>query len=126
MGVLDTLKEAVGLIQKVDNIDLYKQMLELQTQVIALFEENRTLKDRLATRDQLTFKKNAYWMGDEGPFCSRCWDAESKLVRLHVQAQTTPRCPSCTRLAVNPDVPPVSPLRRSARSSWLSRTSDRF
>jgi hypothetical protein len=31
-----------------------------------------------------------------------------------------------TGLAVDPDIPPVSPLRRSARSTWLSRNTERF
>lgn len=72
MGVVDTLKETIGLLQKVDNIDLYRRMLDLQTQVMALVEENQTLKQRLATRDELTFDANAYWRGEEGPFCSAC------------------------------------------------------
>jgi len=121
MSIIDTLKETVGLMQKIDNIDLYRRMLELQTQVMALFEENRSLKEQLATRAQLKFKKNAYWMNDDGPFCSRCWDAESKLVRLHQQEGCVPRCPSCDHLAVDPDTRPPKPIRRATRSSWLSR-----
>jgi hypothetical protein len=31
--------KTVGLIQKIDNIDLYRRMMELSTQVYALFEE---------------------------------------------------------------------------------------
>lgn len=121
MGILDTLKETVSLMQKIDNVDLYRRMLELQTQVMALFEENRSLKEQLATRAQLTFKKNAYWMNDDGPFCSRCWDTEGKLVRLHLRQECIPHCPSCKHLAVDPDTPPPKPIRRVARSNWFSR-----
>src|SRR5688572_8601623 len=104
MGILDTLKDAVGLMQKVDNIDLYKRMLELQTQVVSLVEENRLLKEKLGTREQLRFEKNAYWMKDNGPFCSNCWDTKANLVRLHVaqaNSVTSPQCPACHQYAVD-------------------------
>ena len=95
MGVVDTLKETIGLIQKVDNIDLYRQMLDLQTQVMSLLEENKSLRTTLETRATLTFKSDAYWRdGNEGPFCSRCWDDEKKLIRLHLGG-LAPACPKC-------------------------------
>lgn len=112
MGILDTLKEAVGLIQKVDNIDLYRRMLELQTQVYSLVEENRALKERLTVREQLTFKGNAYWMGDSGPFCSRCWDVEWKLVRIHAsRAGIVPSCVNCATSVSDPNAAPEEPGR---------------
>jgi hypothetical protein len=95
MGALETLKETIGLIQKVDNIDLYRRMLDLQTQVHALIDENRALKETLSRREGLTFSKNAYWMGEDGPFCSPCWDGKATLVRLHLQKGFHPRCPNC-------------------------------
>jgi len=104
MGVIDTMKDVAGLIQKIDNMELRRRAVELQQQVYDLVTENRALKDRLATRDQLTFRKDSYWKGDEGPFCSRCWDGESVLVRLHTQQGFTPRCPKCDTPA--PDQPP--------------------
>ena len=39
MGILDTLPETVGLIQRVDNIELYRQLVTLQTQVMTLVDE---------------------------------------------------------------------------------------
>src|SRR6266536_3321393 len=77
MGILDTLKDAVVLIQKADNIELNRTILNLQTQVFELVEENRALKDKLVVRDQLSHRQNAYWKGDDGPYCTRCWDAEN-------------------------------------------------
>ena len=46
MGILDTLKDAVTLIQKADNIELNRTILGLQSQVFDLVEENRRLKDK--------------------------------------------------------------------------------
>jgi hypothetical protein len=106
MGVIETVKDVAGLIQKYDNIELIRRVVELQEQVYDLVTENRTLKDRLTTRDQLVFRKNSYWRGDDGPFCSQCWDGEGRLVRLHVSPGLTAQCPKCHTLADDPDKPP--------------------
>src|SRR5688572_11422516 len=99
MRVLDTMNEFVGLVQKADNIELFRQLVELQMQVVALVEENRALKERLPLMENLVFQHNAYWLGDVGPHCSRCWDAEQKLVRLHSTDEMFQRCPKCTQQA---------------------------
>jgi hypothetical protein len=102
MGIYDTLKDVASIAQKIDNIELMKQVIELQQQVVTLYEENRQLNERLATREKLTFKNNSYWMGDNGPFCSNCWDVHVKLIRLHLfPSDTSPRCPNCKQYAPN-------------------------
>lgn len=95
MGIIETLKDTISVIQKADNLDLYKRMLELQTQVFALVEENRTLHERLAMKEKLSFRDNYYWIGDEGPYCSPCWDGAGKLVRIHKKKGYNPICPNC-------------------------------
>ena len=107
MGVVETVKEVAGLIQKYDNVDLIKRVVELQQQVYDLVNENRVLKEHLATRDQLVFRKNAYWKGDDGPLCSRCWDAEGIPVRMTVRVGYDPACPKCKATAPDPDAPPL-------------------
>lgn len=117
MGILDTVKDVAVLIQKADNIELVKQVLALQIQAQDLVEENRLLKSKLATREALAFRKNAYWLAEDGPFCSKCWDADAKLVRLHVRVDHVPRCPNCGGHAIDPDMPAPKPVRR--RSAWI-------
>jgi hypothetical protein len=96
MGIIDTLKETASLLQKVDNIDLYRKMLELQTQVFALVEENRALKEQLAVRGELRYERNAYWRKDDGPFCAPCWDKDAKLIRVPGDLYLgSRRCPIC-------------------------------
>ena len=116
MSVIDTVKDVAVLIQKLDNIDIVKRVLELQQQVFDLFEENRTLKDdnralkdRLTTREQLMFKGNAYWKGDDGPFCSRCYDAENLLMRLQLGFLSGARCPKCGNFGEEPEAKPAVP-----------------
>jgi regulator of replication initiation timing len=128
MGVIETVKDIGVLVQKLDNMDLVKRLVELQEQVYDvvtenrdLKEQNRTLQETLTTREQLTFRKNSYWNGQEGPFCSRCWDADGQLVRLHTQQGFYPRCPKCDHVAADPDQPPPRPSQRAITSSYLRR-----
>ena len=112
MGVIETVKDVAGLIQKYDNIELIRRVVELQEQVYDLVNENRSLKELLTTREQLTFSKNSYWKGDEGPFCSRCWDVATTLVRMHDAGTFHPSCPACQTVALDPDRVPQSPVKR--------------
>lgn len=129
MGVIETVKDVAVLVQKLDNMDLVKRLVELQEQVYEVVAENRDLKDRnrileekLTTREELAFRKNSYWKGDDGPFCSRCWDGENQLVRLHTRQGYDPRCPKCDGSAVDPDRPPPKPVRAlRTSSSYLRR-----
>jgi hypothetical protein len=103
MGILDNLKDIAGVITKVGNVDQVKLLVETQQQVYELMEENRRLKERLETRENLSFKKNSYWRGNDGPFCSSCWDGAQKLVHMHVQKGYHPKCPACGSFAPDPD-----------------------
>ena len=94
MGILDTAKDVVTLVQKADNLELVKQILTLQSDIMKMMEENRLLKDenralreQLQVKRNLVFRENSYWMPKEdgfedGPFCSTCQDVDGKLVRM--------------------------------------------
>jgi hypothetical protein len=126
MGVIDTVKDVAFLVQKVDNIEIVKRVLELQDQVFELVEENRDLKEqtrllkeRLATREQMTFRKNAYWKGDDGPFCPQCFDAAGLSMRMLKSPGFAPDCPKCHTVATDPDgAPRFSAGRSTPRSPW--------
>lgn len=127
MGVIETVKDIGVLVQKLDNMELVKRLVELQEQIYEVVTENRDLKERvrglqeqLAMREQLVFRKNAYWTGDDEPFCSRCWDGEGQIVRLHLRQGWDPRCPKRDGIAVDPDRPPPKPVPR-VRSSFGRR-----
>lgn len=132
IGVIDTVKELGILIQKIDNLDLIKRMVELQQQVYALDAENRELKDanralkeRFSEREQMVFRKNSYWKGDEGPFCPRCFDAEALSVRMLVNQGYSPQCPKCHTVARDPDAAPPKPIR-VRHSNFMNRDRERF
>ena len=107
MGILDTAKDVITLVQKADNLELVKQVLALQADIMKMMDENRTLKDdiralndKLHTREKLVFRNNTYWLSngdgtEEGPFCSTCHDSDDKLVRLHKLGSRGYNCATC-------------------------------
>lgn len=108
MGILETAKDVITLVQKADNLDLVKQVLALQAEIMKMMDENRALKDEIRTLKEeantskrLVFKKNTYWIpkedgtSEDGPFCSTCRDTEHKLVRLHALGIGGFTCPAC-------------------------------
>jgi hypothetical protein len=116
MSIVENLKDVVATIQKIDNIELFRQILDLQNEVSQVLTENGELKaqvkrltEEASFRRSLRFEFNAYWSGDslessDGPFCSKCWDADQKVVRLHVASDNPQwsRCPVCQKLLLVP------------------------
>ncbi|MBP1931977.1 hypothetical protein [Ammoniphilus resinae] len=109
MGIIGDIKSIGEIVQKADNIELYRKILDLQyeamnviEQLNELKEENRILKEKLKTVENLTFKGNMYFKnGVNEPFCSKCWDADSKLVRLHGDGAGWFQCPLCKTIVHN-------------------------
>ena len=101
MGIIDDVKSVTKVIQQIDNVELYRQILDLQAEIMNLVDENRNLKETLKTKESLVFEHNAYWKKaqdgtrSDGPFCSRCWDKENQPVRMLVIDSRWHECPSC-------------------------------
>jgi regulator of replication initiation timing len=93
LGILDTVKDVITLVQKADNLELVKQVLALQNDIVKMMDENRILKDenraleeQLQVKQTLSFHDKFYWMPkkegtEDGPFCPTCQDVDHKLVR---------------------------------------------
>ena len=63
------------------------------------------MKERLKIKEKLIPENNAYWLKGEndskdGPFCTRCWDKDNKLIRLYSSPQRDlfGRCPECDNI----------------------------
>lgn len=109
MSIVDNIKDVANIVRKADNIDLYRQILDLQQEALELVEENNNLKTELQEirkstdiQEKLVFEDNSYFIRDEyrndGPYCTTCWDYEGKLVRMHEQKFdnfTNNYCDSC-------------------------------
>jgi len=106
MGVVDSVKEVVELVRKIDNVELYRKILDLQSEINELTRENMTLeqdveklKKALAFQDKLTFKA-PFWFaeGDPVPFCPRCWEADKEAIHVVVARDGIAcKCPECER-----------------------------
>ena len=105
MSIYDLLKDLASVLKEAGKIEQYKQILEitsklfeLQNEKNNLKQENEKLKNERITTENLIFEKNMYYLIEEdqkhGPFCTCCWDSNSKLIRLHVGDQGA-LCPFC-------------------------------
>lgn len=131
MGIVDTAKEVAMLVQKLDNVELLPQMLDLQAQLGDMLEERRSLREEnadlratLTARAMAEFRDNAYWKPvegakPEGPFCTKCFAADDKLVPMHfLQGNGHHVCPNCKTTILLPSNEHLSapPMPRS--STW--------
>jgi len=109
LSIIGDIKSISEIVQKADNIELYRKILDLQYEAMKVIEkmnelkeENRLLMEKLENVENLTFKDKMYFKnGDSKPFCSRCWDADSKLIRLHGDGEGWFQCPSCKTIVNN-------------------------
>ncbi len=117
MAVVDTIKELVSLIQKLDNIDLQRRILAVQAEALDLIEQNGKLRQRVSELEELIAKRaevrsenGVYYRNledgsREGPICSRCWNVTDKQVMLQsrfpITRPLTPgmrsRCPRASK-----------------------------
>ncbi len=109
MGIIENAKEAVKLVQQIDNIELYRKILDLQAEALELTEQLKQkdemisrLKGVLDLKGKLICKDSAYYITDEnekiidGPFCTKCFDVDHLKCRL-VATDKEPIviCPNC-------------------------------
>lgn len=95
MGIIDDIKAVASTVQQIDNIGLYKQILDLQNEAMGVVEENSQLKKenadleaKLKLSESLEFRDGVFWRkasggDDESPFCPNCWQSETKLISLN-------------------------------------------
>ena len=94
MGLYDAMKDAVALAQKADNVELYRQLLdlsaqalELQAEVAGLKEENAKLRKQLSYKAAIIRHPQPYitFAGDELnlKYCAICWDNEEKTIQMY-------------------------------------------
>lgn len=93
MGLYEGIKDVANVIQKADNIELYKQLIELsaqaldmQNKIISLNSENEELKKQKDiennierhTEPYITLKNDTQQI----LYCSHCYDSERKLIQV--------------------------------------------
>jgi ribosomal protein S27AE len=120
MGIYENFKEVVSIVQKLDNIELYRKILDLQGEAQRLMSETLRKDDEIrqlhARIDELEevvrFKAKLveingfYFELDQSgipnghPFCPKCWEVNRTPVHIHqmghlLQERTKSVCPNC-------------------------------
>ena len=106
MSLYDAFKDAMNLAQKADNIELYRQLLDLgaqaldlQAEVARLREENAELKKSNDLDSEIEYYVDAFVTRrtDKKPikYCAACWVDKKKLVPLQDQRWQNYLCPLC-------------------------------
>lgn len=108
MSIIVKGKEILRLVQETQNLELKQKILELQGEILEIYEENLKLKEQnqglnkaLKLKQNLIFENNRYFLLNEnrekeGPFCSKCFDGQDRLIRLHFHpSENFCFCPVC-------------------------------
>lgn len=112
MGLYEAMKDVVSLAQKADNIELYRQLLDLsamamdlQAEVARLREENTELKKIRKLEDDIEYYVDAFITrkSDTKPikYCAACWADKKKLVPLQDIKWDNYECPLCKARVVD-------------------------
>lgn len=143
-AALTTLKTIAAVVRESGKIELTQHVIELQQTLLALLAENTELAGSnaalhrrvaeltslLEVKEAFVFDRNAYWRSggesQDGPFCSRCFDAESKAVRLTQNTTGVGLCPNCKhRVSLEGPKDPKPPVqRRMIHPGWVSGWRD--
>jgi len=114
MGAIENVKEVAKLVKDIGNMELYRQILDLQGEIMELTQANReyqkqveVLQEKLEQIGQMTFQSPFYFQnGDDVPYCPRCWEFDKRAIHLsepvHVAAGPRYACPQCKNVIIHP------------------------
>jgi len=108
MGMIENIKDAVKIVQKIDNIELYRKLLDLQTEAMELTQKLKEkdekidqLEEALKIKGKLVLRGSAYYITDDGgklldgPFCTKCFDVDHVMCRIVRAIGRMVRCQKC-------------------------------
>lgn len=115
MAIYDIVKDAIGIAQKADNIDLYKKLLEIGQMALDLQNENAEMKKKIEelTRskyfeeDIVRHMQPYYTLKSDGEnssiyYCSTCYGKENKKIQMVSSDNEKLWCPACkTSIYIN-------------------------
>lgn len=85
-SVFELYKKGANLEAEQKLQELQEAFIDLKYENLELREEVLALRERAKVREELTYEAPFYFIHKEdekdGPFCQKCYDDESKLVRL--------------------------------------------
>lgn len=93
MSIYDAFKDVIQIAMKADNLELYRQLLDLSAQALDLQAENARLKEvneslmkRKITEDRIVRHNSPYLtLSDDElklKYCAVCWDSDQTLIQM--------------------------------------------
>lgn len=93
MGLYEGIKDVAKIVQQADNLELYRQLLDLSAQALdmqatinKLTEENAELKKKQNIEERIQRHQELYitLKNEDGDiyYCSHCWDNDRKLIQM--------------------------------------------
>ena len=106
MGLYEAFKDVITVAQKADNVELYRQLLDLsaqaldmQAEIARLKEENTELKKRRDVASEIIrHDEPCVTLRNDNQnlfYCSHCWDSQQLLIQLNCHENGTFECPHC-------------------------------
>jgi len=124
MGILDNAKDIAKLIEKYNDAELYKKILDLRDEIFELRENNlnlkteiKALKEEKNINNKIVFEKPYYWLKDgdkkDGPYCQKCFDDDKKLIRLQEHKNGRWYCLVCKNGVTDSSYKTPNPIHES-------------
>lgn len=106
MSLIENIKSITKTVSDAGNHELYQKLEEVSKEIYELSLENMQLKEELRILKQKqdedmekAFKDGAYYFGNEGPYCTNCYDDLGKKIRVHEEDNNMGiiynTCPKC-------------------------------
>ncbi len=105
MGLYEGIKDVAKIVQQADNIELYRQLLdlsaqalEMQSEIARLTKEVSELRKGKDLEQQIIRNKELFITLKENPeirYCSHCWDSDKKLIQIKCNDSGGFKCHHC-------------------------------
>jgi len=95
-------------------MELREGALTLQEEYIKLKERINCLESELSKKQKVQWEAPFYWIDGgekkEGPFCQKCYDSDTKLIRLQKIEEGNWHCKSCNNNFFEASYKPTNPV----------------
>ena len=106
MGLYEGIKDVAKVIQQADNVELYRQLIDLsaqaldmQNEISRLSAENVELRKMRDVENRIERHQEPFITltndSERIIYCSRCWDHEQKLIQVKSYNSGAFKCTHC-------------------------------
>lgn len=117
------IKDVAAIARKLENIDLYKKLLDIGQQALDLQNENANLKKEIERlkdikkiEEDIQPQIEPYFTlksdNIDRYFCSTCWAREKTTIQMYYDGDRKLMCPSCKTMFF------ITPKKRVQRISY--------